>query len=479
MVEDRALNKSKIFVVLKDIIRIMCSNIVSLMSGVALGFLLPKLLSVTDYGYYKTFNLYVAYIGIFTFGITDGIVLLFGGKDYDNLNKKFFRSVFKIFLFIEICCSCIIACLGFAFTDLSLQFIFIALGINLLAQNIVNYFQQISQITQRFKEYSNRNFIISILNISSVIFLYILKMANVFYDYRIYICLVLLIQYILMIWYIYTYRSIVFGKCLTIISTLKSVKYFVWIGFPLLVANLCSTLMLTIDRQFVNVFFDTDTYAVYAFAYNMLSLVTVATSAISVVLYPLMKRTSNEKLTSNYNIFIMIMLIFTNFAIASYFPLCSFINWFLPEYSASLFIFRIIFPGLTISTTITVVMHNYYKTMNANNLFFKKSIIVLGVSVLANLIAFYVYGTTSAISIASIITMLFWYIYVEDFFKSRLKIDTKRNFVYMLLMIALFYIITIIKTMWIGFLLYILAYSLFTLLFYFKDIKKIKRMIRN
>lgn len=79
-------------------------------------------------------------------------------------------------------------------------------------------------------------------------------------------------------------------------DTLPEIVHLIQIGFPLLFANLCSTLILTLDRQFVNVLFDNATYAVYAFAYNMLSLVTVATSAISTVLYPTLKRVDLESI---------------------------------------------------------------------------------------------------------------------------------------------------------------------------------------
>ena len=135
------------------------------------------------------------------------------------------------------------------------------------------------------------------------------------------------------------------------------------IGFPLLFANLCATLILTLDRQFVNILFDTSTYAVYAFAYNMLSLVTVATSAIATVLYPTLKRSTKESMVENYPRLIALMLLLVFAANAVYFPLCWFVKWFLPKYNDSLVIFRIIFPGLAISSAVTVVMHNYYKVL--------------------------------------------------------------------------------------------------------------------
>ena len=84
---------------LKNIIIVLISNIISVISGVLIGFLIPKMMGVSEYGYYKTFTLYSSYIGILHFGFTDGIYLKFAGKKYEELDKEKFRTYTK-FLFI-------------------------------------------------------------------------------------------------------------------------------------------------------------------------------------------------------------------------------------------------------------------------------------------------------------------------------------------------------------------------------------------
>ena len=42
---------------IKNVLKIAISNIFIILSGVVSGFFLPKLLGVTDYGFYKIFNL--------------------------------------------------------------------------------------------------------------------------------------------------------------------------------------------------------------------------------------------------------------------------------------------------------------------------------------------------------------------------------------------------------------------------------------
>ena len=69
---------------LKNIFQVMMSNCSTILSGVFIGLLIPKIISVEGYGFYKTFTLYMTYVGIFHLGIADGIVLKYGGFDCYN-----------------------------------------------------------------------------------------------------------------------------------------------------------------------------------------------------------------------------------------------------------------------------------------------------------------------------------------------------------------------------------------------------------
>ncbi len=459
---------------IKHIIEVTLSNVSSIISGVLIGFLIPKILPVDDYGMYKTFTLYMTYAGFFSLGIIDGIVLDYGGHNYDQLERGKFRAYWKWYLVIHVISALALALISFFIANSDYSFLLILLALNIIANNITGYFQQISQITQRFEEYSIRKVIQSLLNIIAVLIICLGNKVGIIPNYKIYVLFLVGINILLSFWYLITYRDIVFGESYTFNETKSNVKHLMYIGFPLLFANLCSTLILTLDRQFVNVLFDTSTYAVYAFAYNMLSIVTVATSAVSTVIYPILKRSDEMKLKERYPVFIEIVLLFVFGALIVYFPLNFFISVFLPRYTDSLFIFRVIFPGLSISTAVTVVMHNYYKTLGVNIIYFKRSIVVLVLSAILNLIAYFVFHTTIAISIASIIAMLIWYLYSESFFIKKYAITGHKSFLYLIIMMIIFYVVTIIHDLLISAILYLFLYIVVSIVFWWKTRKTLK-----
>ncbi len=464
--------------VLKNIVMVAIGNLCTILAGILVGFLVPKMMvngdSNIEYGFYKIFTLYLGYIGIFHLGFCDGILLVFVGKKYEELNKEQFRCYTRFFLVFETLIAAIILLGALPFFNSEYGFIFTFIAINLLGGNITEYYQQISQATGRFKELSLRNIIKAVLNSLIILVLYVMFKTNVinYLQFRIYIYFTTIVQWAISIWYIIRYRDITFGKAVKLKNELPNIKKLFIIGIPLLIANLVSGLILTIDRQFVSLLFNEEVYASYAFAYNMLNLITTATAAISIVLYPTLKRLNVERLKKNYNKFIAIISIFVGFCIVSYFPLHFIVTTWLDKYSESLPIFKVIMPGLMLSSCISMIMFNYYKTLGLSTKYFVISVIVLGLSILANVIAYLIYKTPIAISIASVIVMGIWYIITEFTLIRKWKINPLKNLIYIILIMTSFYLITyLIENIFIGFGIYLLVYVSLTVLFYFKLLK--------
>ena len=456
---------------IKSIVKVAISNIISLLSGVFVGFVLPRIIGVTDYGYYKTFSLYISYIGMLHFGIEDGIYLFYGGKDFSELDEGKFRFYSLFLIILEGLIALILGGVSCIWLSGDIRFIFIFVAIYIFTTNIANYYQFISQITERFTELTIVGIIRSLLTIMSVVILWLFNRYGLFaINYKIYIFCVVIISGFILVAYVIIYRRLTFGRHIPWKEGLKDVKYFIKIGLPLMVANLCSLLILTIDRQFVSVLFDKDTYAVYAFAYNMLSLVTTATSAVSVVLFPVIKRFDIETLSKNYSKMITVIIAFVAACLLVYFPLCLFINWFLPKYSGSLIIFRIILPGLVGTSAVTIIMHNYYKALGANLRFFILSLIILALAVVADVAVYLIFKNTLSISIISIFVILVWYIIAEFYFIKKHNVHWLKNFLFMLCCMGAFYGITQIPNYYIGFAAYLVAFALLLTLFYFKEI---------
>lgn len=458
---------------LKDIFKIMISNILILLSGVMVGFLLPKIIDKVNYGYYRTFTLYLGYLGLFQFGFVDGIYLIYGGYNFNELKPEKFRLFFKILLLIEFIVFLIVLSFALFIVEGEYKYIFLCVAIDIILTNIIVYFQKISQITRKFNELSIRNIIQAILTIVSISSLFIIyKISNNLLSYKIYVTLYLIIHFLLTIWYVITYKIIIFGKSEKLAENSSTIKKIFIYGMPLTISSLVSSLILNFDRQFVSLKFTPEEYASYAFAYSLLALITTATSSISTVIFPLMKRLNINELNKRIDSFISLILVFASICLLVYFPLELIIEGFLPKYLDSLEIFKVILPGFLISTPITIIIHNFYKILNKNGFYFCISVIILILSIFANIVSYIFFGNMLSISIASIIVMFIWLVISYLYFVFKFNCKWVKNVLFIIMIIASFYVtVFCFDNIVIEFVLYFISLLIMIIIFYHNDIR--------
>lgn len=457
----------------KDIAFVAFSNIISILCSLLTGFLVPKILGVQEYGYFKTFTLYAGYVGLFHFGFCDGIQLIYAGKKPEELNKADFIAYTRFLIIVEAIISSIIAVIALTFLDGNLKFIFACVALDLILQNVMTYYQYILQCTSQFKEYSLKNIAYSFLLGACILSLWFIYKysSQATITFQIYVLILISIYMLMVIWFVIRFRSITFGKATLFKNAIPGIKKCFKFGFPLLVANLCSGLILNFDTQFVNIFFPNAIYAVYAFAYSVLGMVAKLISAVTIVIYPTLKQTQIDQLKELFPKITSLLVVFVSGCMSFYFLLVPLVNSFLPDYSDSLIIFRIILPGLLLSSVVSVIIQNYYKAVNKPGIFFIFSAITLAISVGLNFVAYYLFKTTTSISWASIVTLLIYYFLTLIPLIKEMGIKWLKNSSYLLLIISCFYLCFLIKTLWVGFLAYFSSFLLLSLVFYLRDIK--------
>ena len=337
----------------------------------------------------------------------------------------------------------------------------------MVANNITTYFQFISQITSRFKEYSIRTIILSITNILVIGYMYLFKSNS----YREYLFLIVLMNYLLLLWYINTYKDITFGKKEKTAENKNELIGLFKLGIPLLLANLISTLVLTIDKQIVEIFFDVDTFGIYSFAYSMLSMITVVVSAVGVVLYPTLKKVDIDKVTENYSILNRVVIIIVMLGLFGYFPLLWIIPKFLPDYINSLPIFRIALPGLMLSSSVSAIKHNYFKITDNNKTYLIIGIFILLITLGLNLGSYFIFKEIKYITISSIIGIFIWYIITEIYMVKNYKVKWKKNLLLIIFGMLLFYFLTSLSNYIISGSLYLLIIVAFIFITSGNDIK--------
>lgn len=454
----------------KDLSIVLVGNVFVLISSILTGLVVPKIMGVTNYGYYQIYTLYLTYVALLHFGFVDGILLVHGGEKYEELDISLFRTNTKYYALIEMLLSLSAVIFSVIFLHDIYRFIGVMLGIEIFTTNMTAYYQYISQSTMRFKEWSLRKVIqagLKIIVTSIMAMLYFFNIIN-YVSAQIYLSCIVVIDLLLLLWYSNTYRDISLGEG----SKFNKRTFFSYfkLGIALTLAYQIAHLVLNLDRQFVSALFETDTYSIYAFAYRLLSMVTTVINAVSIVLFPNLKKKSKisgdrimDSMPDN-----IAMIAISVFAVhIGYYPLQIFINWFLPDYVVALDYLKILFPGIAITCCISLIIFNYYKVLNKNILYCIISMAILFLSAILNTIAYYCYHSPKAISIASVITLFTWYMVLQVTFIKKYCIKWKKNMIYIICCSACFYFFNyILNNSILGGILYFSAYIIITVSLY-------------
>jgi len=100
-------------------------------------------------------------------------------------------------------------------------------------------------------------------------------------------------------------------------------------------------------------------------------------------------------------------------SIDAYFPLAALIQFYLPHYTGSLPIVKIVLGTMGLSSLILILHVNYYRLYRKQRQYFGIGITALALAVLLVLIAIKVMGTLESVAMAILISSFVWYIINE------------------------------------------------------------------
>ncbi|MCM1426007.1 MAG: hypothetical protein NC118_05320 [Eubacterium sp.] len=437
--------------------------------------IVPKVLGVVEYGYYKTFTLYLVYAMLLHFGFPDGILLLYGGKNYQELKQDEFRTYTKFFICFQTIISVMIIGIALVICSGIKRYIFCMIGIDALFVNLATYYKFISQAVMQFKEYTLRNIIQAMMQILVLGIIVTLDKFEILQpNGAVYILCIVLIDAILFIWYMITYKDLTFGKADSIKKWLPKIKNIFTVGILLTISYQVAHLVFFLDSQMVEILFDVETYSLYAFAYSMTNMITAIISAIATVMFPSLKRLKIQDAVSKFPMLMAAVSIIVFCSLTMYFPLTWFVKWFLPDYTPSLQYLQIIMPGLALSACINLIIFTYYKVLNQLKQYLYIALVILLAGSILNCGGYMLLHEPIAFSIASIITLLIWYLCAVGFLVKSFQTKWFQNFAYVLAEMSIFYIVSSAwGNSWKAMLLYLIGVIVTTCLIYQNDMSRL------
>ncbi len=438
---------------LKNIIGVAFSNIASFGTSFIIGFILPAILSVADYGYYREYTLYLSFAYLFNLGFNDGIYIKYGGKDQEELSEEVVNSEHNFVMIFQL----IVMGLMLIYSIIQGNMVLALFSIATFFVSMNTYHQNFLQATGEFSVYSKGNIYKSVFYVAILLVATLLLQSD---NYAFYIALnVLSLVFIFVFYEWHRYKQYGLPKN---VSTKNKGTIF-RIGIFVLIANMSLTFVGNVGNWVVNFGFSIEEFAQYSFQNSVLNVMLLIINAVGMVFYNVISKHENRSILRVIKELSLLLGIFGG---AAFFIFAFIIEVFLPDYVPAIPLLSMTFIAIPYIMISKILIANVYKSKRSETKYFRDSLLFAVFSFLLVGGVFLITNSMTAIALATTFCYIFWYIYTSRIEFHYLS-GGSREFILLASHVVWFYITSNIFSIRIGFIAYLVYLGI--ILFMYKD----------
>ena len=456
---------------IKNVSLSIFAQIISLFVALVLNLIVPKFISQIDYALWQTYVLYASYVGILHFGIFDGLMLRYSQYDYNQLNKDRISSQFQLIFFSNIFFSIILIIFSLFYLKNGDYLVWFMVALAIVSKNLFTYNSYLFQMTNRINKYAQ-----------------LVIIQKICYGFFVIICLIFNIHS-----FIFFCIADIFGDILSSIISVKAnqglyfkkninFKEMVYeaklnfdCGIKLLIATWSSMLLVGGAKLIVQWHWDKLTFGKVSFSFSVTTLFLTFVTAISIVLFPSLKRMKQEELPTLYKKIRGILSPLLIFMLVCYFPGAIILKNWLPMYGDSINYLGILLPTIIYTSKVSLLTNNYLKAYRK-----EKSLVLINVfsvicAFLGYFICAYVFNNIYMLFIWVLFTIMMRSILSEIIVAKIIHINLNEQYLIEFAMTIVFVLCVNIENTFIGMLIYFFIYCIYFII----NLKEIKGIIKK
>ena len=430
--------RSKLFDFIKNISYTLTANIANLLISAFTVLIIPRFIGVDSYGYYQLYLFYIPYVVVLYFGWCEGIYLRIGGKNYKDIEKSIYSKQFWLLGLLELFIYSIISIISlFLVSESNYYFVIVCICISAIPICLIVFLSFVLQATYRIKEYS----IVTISEKVLFLIFVICLMAAGCHEFQIILVGNIIALLVSLGVGVFFCRDIVFCKQpSSAVGVFKEIFENMSAGIKLMLASLCSRLIIGIVRFFIQNHWDIATFGRISLTLNLSNMVTVAINSIAVVMYPMLRRTGDDKLPTIYGVMRVMLMGLIFGGIIFYYPVQKLLGLWLPQYAESLRYAAILLPMCAYESKMSMLINTYFKTLRLENTLMKCNMAALAVSVICSIISVFILDNVTIAIISILISLVFRGVLSEIILSRYIDIDIRKDIVLELVMTVAFII---------------------------------------
>lgn len=419
----------------KKLVYTFGANFIALIASVFVTFVVPKSLSVEAYGYFQLYLFYVTYSVFLNFGWADGIFLKYGGEYYENLRKSELSGQILLYNIFELIISLLIVFGAFAYQgDYDKRIIIICTGVSVILVLPRILLQYILQSTNRIKEYATLTIVEKIGYVVCVAVAMVLGTDQ----YIFFIVADQIGKMCSLICSAYHCRDLLKAKPDPIGKACEEAIKNISIGIKLVLANIAGMFIIGIIRLSVEAQWDVVTFGKISLTMSISNLLMVFIRAVSLVMFPALRRTATSKISEIYVLMRTGLMIPLLGMLIFYYPAKVILSAWLPQYADSLVYMALLFPMCVFESKMSMLIETYMKTLRKEKWLLVVNVTTVLLSVVTTLITTYWLHNLD-LAVASIVFLLaFRCVFAELLLSTVLNVNVKTDIVLELALTIIF-----------------------------------------
>ena len=381
-----------------------------LIGSVLTSLLVPKVMGVTQFGYWQLFIFYGNYIGFFHLGLNDGVYLFNGGLSRKKVDKQSLNSQFVVGMLYQLLFSAVIigAALMADFGQ-DRMFVLVMTGVYLLVTNGAAYIGYVLQAMDETRRYSAYSAINGTLFLVPLVAMLALRVDS-FQYYVIFYTLAHAVAFLVCLWWV---RDFIPCGLLPVRQALADTGRSIRAGIKLMIANVASMLILGISRFFVDSLWSIEVFGMVSFALSMVSFFLLFASQASMVLFPALRKADEGETVRFFQASRDALDLFLPVCYLLYFPAVLILGWWLPKYEPSFIYFAYLMPVVVFNGKMNMVGNTYLLVLRREGLLLGINAITVDVSGIGALVGAFVLHSIEFMIAAAVLALMWRSAHVE------------------------------------------------------------------
>lgn len=437
------------------------AQFISLLVSFLTSLVVPKVLSVANYGYWQLFIFYTNYVGFLHLGLNDGIYLINGGKTRSEIDKRDINSQFIVSLIIQSVFAFAISFLACRVSSESDRiFVICTVALFMVVANASSFLGYLFQAMNETRIYSFSTMVDRASFLMMLLGIILFKVDS----FQLLIVFYLISKAFCLIYCVFNAKDFLISGLerlsITADRTLSSIK----VGCLLMLANVSDSLILGVMQYMADGAWGIETFGSISFAITMVNFFLTFVLQVSMVLFPALRQSSSAEQKRLYINFGKILDLFLPAVYLLCLPIIQVLSIWLPQYKNSLSYFICLIPICVFNARMSICNTTYFKVLRMEKSLFSINLVTVLASALLSAFSIFVLNSVYCALLGAVACIIARSIFASGILNKRMGHQTSLCSIGTVILTVVFVVSSITLGSFGGFIVYLLTYSLYCFL---------------